>query len=295
MNCTIEQYNSRAEWLAARRSGIGSSDAAAILGESSWASPYSVWAEKRGLEPTFEESERMRWGTILEAPIRDEYARRTKRNVRHYGSFAIVRNNKYPWLISSLDGDIEEPEGNGIYEGKTVDAFLAKEWGEKPPLKYQIQIQQQMLNTGYGWGSMNCLIGGNEMKWFDLLAEKDFQAVMLDELAKFWDCVQSGREPEIDGSAATTRAIKTLHPNDDGSDVVLPDEAADRWARRESLADEIKSLEEEKTAIDNWMKAKIGPHTFGTCKGDCWTYKTQSRAEHQVKASTFRVLRKKGR
>lgn len=295
MNATIEQYADRTEWLAARRTGIGSSDAAAILGESPWASPYSVWAEKRGLESTFEESERMRWGTILEAPIREEYARRTNRNVRHYGSFAIVRNNKYPWLISSLDGDIEAPEGNGIYEGKTVDAFLAKEWGDVPPLKYQIQIQQQMLNTGYGWGSMNCLIGGNEMKWFDLLADADFQGAMLDELAKFWECVQSGKPPEIDGSAATTRAIKALHPADNGTVVDLTEEAIVRWDCREDLSERIKTLKAAKTAHDNWFKAQIGSATYGLCQGRTWSLKTTQRNAYEVKATTYRTLRKAGK
>ena len=38
----------RAEWLDWRRGGIGSSDIAAIIGLSPWATPYSVWAEKTG-------------------------------------------------------------------------------------------------------------------------------------------------------------------------------------------------------------------------------------------------------
>jgi len=295
LNAQIEVYNSRSEWLAARRSGIGSSDAAAILGESSWASPYSVWAEKRGLESSSEENERMRWGTLLEAPIRDEYALRTKRNVRHYGSFAICRNNKYPWLLSSLDGDIEAAEGNGVYEGKLVDAFLAEDWADEPPLKYQIQIQQQMLNTGYRWGSLNCVIGGNKMQWFDLLANDDFQGAMLDRLAKFWDCVQSGREPEIDGSAAPARAIKTLHPNDDGSAVDLPDEAITRWEEREELAKEIKSLESKQKAHDNWFKAKIGGATYGVAQGRTWSMKTTARSGYEVKPCTYRQLRKAGK
>ena len=41
----------RAEWLAWRRSGIGASDVAGILGISPWASPFTVWADKLGLLP----------------------------------------------------------------------------------------------------------------------------------------------------------------------------------------------------------------------------------------------------
>ena len=50
---------SRDEWLAIRRTGIGSSDIAGVLGLSPWASPYTVWADKRGRVPPVEQTEAM--------------------------------------------------------------------------------------------------------------------------------------------------------------------------------------------------------------------------------------------
>lgn len=38
----------RADWLAARRTGIGGSDVAPILGLSKWRSPLDVYMVKRG-------------------------------------------------------------------------------------------------------------------------------------------------------------------------------------------------------------------------------------------------------
>ena len=40
---------SREDWLNLRRHSIGGSDAAAIVGLNEYASPFSVWADKRGL------------------------------------------------------------------------------------------------------------------------------------------------------------------------------------------------------------------------------------------------------
>lgn len=37
------------EWLAWRKTGIGASDAAAILGKSLWSTPQELWEQKRGL------------------------------------------------------------------------------------------------------------------------------------------------------------------------------------------------------------------------------------------------------
>lgn len=39
---------SREEWLEERRKSIGGSDAAAVIGMSRFASPYTVWMDKTG-------------------------------------------------------------------------------------------------------------------------------------------------------------------------------------------------------------------------------------------------------
>ena len=50
---------SRDAWLAARRSGIGGSDIAAICGLSPYQTPYDVWLDKLG---QWETVARLDWG-----------------------------------------------------------------------------------------------------------------------------------------------------------------------------------------------------------------------------------------
>ena len=57
---------SREKWLEARRSAIGGSDAAAIIGLNPYSSPYSVWADKTGRLPDKPDNEAMRLGRDLE-------------------------------------------------------------------------------------------------------------------------------------------------------------------------------------------------------------------------------------
>lgn len=293
MNCTIENYANRSEWLRARTTGIGSSDAAAVLGESPWKSPFALWAEKRGDLSDDEQNERMLWGQMLEAPVREEYQRRTGRQVEHYGSFAIVRSSKYPWLLASLDGVIvgDRP---GVYEGKTTDAMLGAEWKHGPPLKYQIQAQHAMLAAGQSWASLACLIGGNKLVWFDIERNEPFQAALLERLGEFWYRVTNNDPPPVDASPATTRALKLLHPKDSGETVILPDEAERLWTAREQLNDQITSLEKRAAAIDNQFRAWIGDATYGVCNGHEWSLKTTERAGHTVAPCSFRTLRKVG-
>lgn len=57
---------SREEWLEERRKSIGGSDAAAVIGMSRFASPYTVWMDKTGRLPEKEDTEAMRIGRDLE-------------------------------------------------------------------------------------------------------------------------------------------------------------------------------------------------------------------------------------
>ena len=43
-----EHYENREEWLAARKAGIGASEAAAVIGKSSFMSNMELWRLKTG-------------------------------------------------------------------------------------------------------------------------------------------------------------------------------------------------------------------------------------------------------
>ena len=53
---------SREEWLAWRRTGIGGSDAAAVIGLNPFRSRIEVYADKMGMMPEKEDTESMRLG-----------------------------------------------------------------------------------------------------------------------------------------------------------------------------------------------------------------------------------------
>ena len=51
MEGTVTVQEQRESWLKERRSGIGGSDAAAILGVSPWRTALDVYSDKRGISP----------------------------------------------------------------------------------------------------------------------------------------------------------------------------------------------------------------------------------------------------
>ena len=64
-------------------------------------------------------------------------------------------------------------------------------------------------------------------------------------------------------------------------------------AELDAIKAQIKALEVREKAAENAVKAALGGAAVGVlADGSGWTWKTQSRAECVVKASTFRVLRR---
>ena len=64
-NMTSEQ------WLLARRNGISGSDAGAVMGLNKWASPLTVYLDKKGLSH-FDGNRATERGSWLEGPIREK-------------------------------------------------------------------------------------------------------------------------------------------------------------------------------------------------------------------------------
>lgn len=136
----------REEWLAERRSGIGGSDAAAILGLSPWTTPVGVWLDKTGRALPQEETEAMRIGTELEDFVARRYTQETGREVRRFN-----RMVHFGWLLGNFDR-LVVPEGEKIasYQGEVrTDTLLecktsSREWEDGVPVYYRTQVLHYM-------------------------------------------------------------------------------------------------------------------------------------------------------
>ena len=174
------------EWKKERRNAIGASEVAAVLGLDKYVSAYDVWELKVGLRDEEPENERMYFGTLLEPVIAEEYARRTGAVLIDPGRYTIQRNPDYPWLACTLDRIIVDPlRGNAVLECKSVGFFSGKAF---PSLPHQCQVQAQLAVTGYGWGVLAALIGGQEFRHQEFVRDEEFIAkVLLPRTREFWE------------------------------------------------------------------------------------------------------------
>ena len=288
------------QWLEARRTCIGASDAAAILGESPWQSPYSIWANKVHGIDLFEESERMKWGTVLEPVIAEEFTIWAESNIPNYGGISgdgktLYRSKAYEFIGASPDRFVCDVNGNniGLLEIKTTDGRNSADWKDAPPLQYQIQVQHQLYVTGLVDAWIAVLIGGNRFQVYPVARNDRFIEVLIREERHFWQSdVETETPPPTDGHSATTAALKLLHPNDTGGEIELE---ADEWLPKLDRLERIKAarkrLDEQESVIQNELKSVIQDSTFAHVGEKTVSFKTQTRPAHEVKESTFRVLR----
>jgi putative phage-type endonuclease len=296
----VEPYATEVEWLAARRRYITASEIAAVLGLSRYASPMGVWLDKLGLAEPTAELERMRWGKRLQRPIAAGFADDTGRHVLDPGPYTLLRSVRYPWLAATPDYFTARPDvpTPGVLDVKNASAYTKRDWLDEPPVPYQLQVQGQLLVTGLDWGTLVALIGGAELVYADLTVHGDAVDVILTETERLWQCVQRETPPPaLDGSAATTAAIRRLFATTDAGPVVeLPPDAAGWDALIAEGEHAIERLTEQVNAAKNHLRVAIGHFESGRLPdGGVWSNKLVRRKGYVVEPSETRQLRRSRR
>lgn len=265
----------RAEWLKARRTGIGASDAGAILGVSPYASPVSIYADKLGVGDEDRDDERKKWGRLLEPTIINEFEETSGRTV--YAMDVLMRSKEWPFLMATLDAKqlSREFEGYGICEVKNTTQY----WDGTPDHIW-IQAQHQMAVTGYTWGSVVALYCGSQLRVIDLERDDKFiRETLVPECEAFWGRVQSGAPPPTDNSNATKAALARLFPGDDGQTIAIEDgELATLDRELLEIKERQKKLDSKRTGIENRLRMAIGEASAGVLpSGAKYTLKANAR------------------
>lgn len=277
-----------------RRSGIGASDAAGVLGLSPWSTPLQVYLEKIGEAEPIEETEAMHFGNVLESIVADEFVRRTGKKVR--------KTNK-TWRLKDQDYVLGHPDRllAGKFMGlecKTTSAFYDKdEWGDegsdKVPIHYFLQCQHYMLLTGFAGWYLAVLIGGNKFCWYEIPRDEAILDTMRTRYEHFWTNHVLARIPP----APTNKVdLRLLYPDDSGESAIASGnvEEAVKMVRKHNA--EIKRLKDEKDAVETFIQKEMGNAMILQAPSGATlaTWKTQERKGYEVAPTKMRVFRLAG-
>lgn len=249
----------RDQWLQVRKSGIGSSDAAAAVGLHPYKSQLTLWMEKTGrdgglpkVDPN-DDSSPMYWGTLLEPIVAAHYTRRTGNRVRRIN--AVLQHPQHPWMLANIDREVVGAPTVQILECKTAGIQGARLWADGVPDYVQLQVMHQLAVTGKAAADVAVLLGGQELQVFRIDRDEEAITQLVTLERRFWDYVERDEAPPADGSDSADIALRALHPRDSGitldlsQDLQVAAAFSDLLALRAKLADQVALEAQLKQAI----------------------------------------------
>ena len=259
------------EWLDLRKSGIGGSDASAILGLSPWKSPMDIWLDKKGLleEAPDPKRDAMReFGLEAEPFIARKYEEQTGRKLRKIlhsivrGKIlhGIVRDSQCDFLLGSPDRlVVGEPIG---VELKTENIFqdnFGEPGTDQVPMHYLVQCAWYMMLTAYPEWHIALLRGDRQVAIYVIKRDLELEQTIRERCISWWNTHIIGDiPPDIDGSNAWALYLTKKHP----ANITPPIEAEHE---HEYLAEKLRQgielqakVEAEIEAVKNQLKQIIG-------------------------------------
>lgn len=264
------------EWLKARQSGIGGSDAGTILGVNKWKSKTQLFFEKVNPELKQQvDNEFIYWGNVLEDVVAKEFEARTGKKVRKNNK--MLRHPEHEFMLANLDRVIVGEKA--LLECKTTSQYNIDQWkDDEIPASYLCQIQHYMAVTGYEKAYIAVLCGGNQFIWKEVSRDDELIEIIINAEKDFWyNNVLAGVIPEIDGSDATKDFLNHMYKDIDETEIQLSDDVETLLTALEQVKQEEKELKELKTQYENKIKHILGNNLAGKTSGYQITWKPQVR------------------
>jgi putative phage-type endonuclease len=250
-------------WLQTRRTGIGGSDAAAILGLSPWKSAMDVWLDKRGLtgdeRPDPDKEFLFELGQLMEPVITGLYEKRTGHATR---AGELVRHKNAPVLLGTPDR-ICIDVARGV-ELKTENQFsdqFGNEGTDEIPHQYLIQCAHYMAVTDLPVWDVAVLHGGARFATYTVERDADLEEYLIDSLLGWWEAhIVRGVPPDMDSSDAWRVYIHKKHPQELLPMVPLEPEhhvLIERLAQTRQAENVMSAL---RTELESKLKSIIGDH-----------------------------------
>ena len=267
---------SKEQWLEARKSGIGGSDAASVLGLNPYKSSVSVYIEKvdyihgvsmsekniNGCKKDNSNEEvnyRMELGNKLEDFVANEFSLKTGLKVRNVNG--SLKNDKYPFAIANIDRAVVGEKA--FLECKVTNSYSKKVWQMGVPIHYQIQVNHYMAVTGATHCYVAALIGNEEL----IIHRIDRDEEIIDEIMKleamFWDkCILGGEIPAPDGSLDYSIVLQGLYKDSKDEELILfeQEKLLDRYDEITAI---YKEIEVERKKIEQYIQVQMKEYEVG--------------------------------
>lgn len=178
----IDVTQGSVEWHALRRTHIGASECAAIMGDDPYTTPYQVWRKKVFGDQT-EDNYAMERGRELEPVARAAF----EEKMGCMFSPLTAISEEYPWMLASFDGvsddgtacvEIKCPLPKNFYKLMVGDEINI-------PMNWQWQIQHQLCVSGFEMAFL-LIYGGSGSIEIRVPRDEVMIAQLIEKERHFW-------------------------------------------------------------------------------------------------------------
>ena len=232
-----------AAWHAARREGIGGSDAGKIMA-GDW---LQLWLEKTGRAEPEDLSDNLavQMGTWTEALNVRWFEKQTGRKVAI--PLEPLIHPVYHFMRANLDGRCED----GEFEAKHVSAFSKD---DEIVSRYYPQCQHILEVTGSSRIYLSVFFGNSKWQAFTVDRDDDYIHDLLEREIDFWRFIEADEPPpSVQPSAATTVSFDTMREVIMTGNNAWASHAADWLANKEPA----KKYETATTELKALMEADV--------------------------------------
>lgn len=197
-----------AEWHNYRKTYLGASEAAVVLGCSPYSSTLDLYHEKRGdlpvITPSPEEIAQKEliflWGHIAE-----QYLRAYVPTIPEFqGCEVIVETEIFGWaeapyLACNLDAILKWPDGHySLLEFKAPGEFVANEYQDNNiPVQYEAQCQQQMSLLNVDDAYLIAMFSRDKVTVSHVIRDMDEGMEIIQAMKMAWTEITAGVEPTL--------------------------------------------------------------------------------------------------
>ena len=246
------------EWLALRRTGIGGSEAGAIMGVSPYKGAFSVWADKQGKLPPLEDNEAMRQGRDLEDYVARRFAEASGLRVRH--EYSMLRSVDHPCMLADIDRRIIG-EHAGLECKTSRDITMARYRNGEYPMEYYCQCLHYLAVTGWDCWYLAVLVYGTDLLIYKICRDEvldDIEALIRAEKAFWQNHMVLDQPPAPDALDSTAAALGSVYPHEDGTTVCADQDADQALTDLAALKAQKRALDRQITERENQIKAAMG-------------------------------------
>jgi len=286
----------REEWIAGRRSYLGASETAAILGFDKYRTPLDVYLEKRGEVEPEPAGQRAEAGLRAEQMIAEWLADLYSLKIQRDNKIRIHPTLNY-WRCNLDRLIVGQPNGTAVLELKTTSMENLKNWNptaeELNPtfVHHWVQVQCQLAVTGYKWAAIGVMPadsfrGFGQPELIPIQPDQEFIGMMARRVQEFWEAhVLAGVPPE----PVTADDLKILYPRSQPKTLEVDETTRTLVLKIAWMRGAKKKIEERLETIELSLKMLLTDYEAASCSGETiCTYKS-SRDKETFNEERFRA------